>query len=72
MPTQTLINTNANSRTARAASNSYLVHQRQKVARKSSLGSICAQLNDKLHRSHEGHGRFKPGTLTKIVEDLKG
>ena len=39
------INTNANSRKARAARTSFLLLQSQKAARKNSLGSICAQLN---------------------------
>ena len=67
-----LINTNANSRTVRAARTTSLVRQIQKVARKTAPGRICAQINDKSQRSHEGRGRFKPGTLTKIVKKLKG
>ena len=71
MPTQTQIKTNSNSRTARSAHTSSLVRQIQKASRKSTLGSICAQLDDKSHRSHEGRGPFRSGTMTNIVEDLK-
>ena len=66
------INTNTNSRTERVACISSLVQQIQKAARKYELGRIYTQTDDKLHRSHKGCGFFKPGTLTKIVEDLKG
>ena len=69
MLTQTPINTNTNSITARAARTSSLVRQIQQTTRKAARGSICAQLDDK---SHKGRGRFKPGMLTKIVKDLKG
>ena len=55
MPTQTLIKTNKNSRTARAARSS-LVCQSPKVARKDVLDSICAQIDDKYHRFHKGRG----------------
>ena len=72
IPTRMPINTNTKSRTERAARTSSLVLQSQKSKRKSALGRICAQIDDKLHRSHEGRGCFKPGTLTKIVEELKG
>ena len=48
------------------------MRQIQKSERKAALGSICAQLNDKSHRSHEGHGRFKTVKLTETLEDLKG
>ena len=56
----------------RSARTSSLVQHIQKVARKYALGSICAHLDDKSHRLHEVRGFFKPLTLTKIVEDLKG
>ena len=72
MTTQTPINTNVNSRTERAARTSSLVRQSQKAARKAALGSIYDQLDDKSHRTHKGRAHFKPGTMTKIVEDLKG
>ena len=48
------------------------MRQIQKEAIKPAPCSICDQLGDKLRRSHKGHGRFKPGTLTKILEDSKG
>ena len=67
-----LINTNVNSRTVRSAHTSSLLRHIQKAARKSALGSICNQLANKSHKSHEVRVRFKPGTRTKIVEDLKG
>ena len=67
-----LINTNTNTRTARSARNFSMVLQSQKLARKAALGSICAHLDDKSHKLHEGCGCFRPGPLTKIVEDLRG
>ena len=67
MTTRTSINTNVKSRTARAAQTSSLVRHSEKTARKAALGSICSQLDGKLHRSHEGRGCFNPGTLTKIA-----
>ena len=42
MPTQTPINTSANSTTTRAARTYSPVHQIQKAEKKSALGSICA------------------------------
>ena len=72
MTTQTPLNTNANSITSRAARTFSLVCQRKKAAGKSTLDNICTYLDEKFHRSHKGPGCFKPGTLTKIVEDLKG
>ena len=66
------INTNTNSTSARAARAYSMLHQSQKAPRKFSLGRICTQLDDRSQRSHEGHGRFKPVTMNKIVEDLKG
>ena len=72
MTIRTPINTNANSKTARTARTSSLASQSQNAARKYALGTIYAQLNEKSHRLHGGRGCFKPGTLIKIVEDLKG
>ena len=71
MPTRIPINTNANSRTVRSSRTSSLMRQIQKAEIKYSLDRICIQIDDKSHRLHEGSGRFKPGTLIKIVENLK-
>ena len=65
------INSNAKSRTVRAARTSSLVRQIHKAERKSVLGRICSQINDRSHRSKEGRGHFRPGALTKTVEDLR-
>ena len=70
--TRTPINTNTNSIIVRAAHTSSPVRQSQKAAREAALGRICAQIDERSHRSHEVRGRLKPGTLIKIVEDLKG
>ena len=49
-----------------------MVHQVHKAARKSALDSIYAHIDGKSHRSHEGCGSLKLGTLAKILEYLKG
>ena len=67
IPTQTPINTKANSRTARAADTSSLVRQIQKAGRKYALGRICAQLDENLHRSHKGLDCFKPVPINRNV-----
>ena len=66
------INTNTNSRTARAAHTYSLVSQIHKEATKAALDSFCAQIDENFHRLHEGRDRLKPSTLTKIVDSLKG